>query len=311
MSDARSVLVTGGNGFIGGHVVHALVAMGHAVTVLQRSDRIAAGICDILRVDQLTPDAIGSALSGRRFDWVVHLAAYGVSPLDRDREPMLRINVEVTRRLTEIAAGWPARAMFVAGSGAEYASSGLARPFREHDRLETLKLYGASKAAGTLCALALANERRLPLAVGRVFGVYGPGEAPHRLLPALFEGLRMRLRVPLTSGTQRRDFLYVADVVEAILALLGTLEKDPRQTVLNVASGAPVSVQAFAEAVARQLEAPGHLLGFGDLPMRPDELAHFSGEPAAMFAFTGWTPRHSLTEGIALSVRRLEQKRQP
>jgi nucleoside-diphosphate-sugar epimerase len=308
MSKTRSVLVTGANGFIGKHVVRALVEMGHEVTVLQRSNDAPRGLREILLVDQFTPDTVQSALAGRSFDWVLHLAAYGVDPKDREIEPMLRVNVDVTRALIGVAGTWPATAVFVAGSGAEYALQGVDRPVSEDHPLERSKAYGASKAAGTLCALALAGAAQLPLAVGRLFGVYGPGEAPHRLLPALINRLEKGQRAPLTPGSQRRDFLYVTDVVEGIIATLMALEKSPRQAVLNITTGEPKSVRAFAEAVAQELGAPYDLLGFGDLPMREGEVACFSGEPARMLAFTGWRPRHDLTTGIARAIGLLREE---
>src|SRR3954470_11824601 len=119
MTGARSVLVTGGNGFIGRHLVKRLLADGCEVTLLQRSPDAVDPRSDLLRIDALSPKLITAALAGRRFEWVMHLAAYGVRPQDRDLESMLRVNIDTTRQLVELAGTWSPRAVVIAGSGSE------------------------------------------------------------------------------------------------------------------------------------------------------------------------------------------------
>ena len=298
----RTVLVTGGTGFIGRHLVRRLVDDGHAVTLLQRSHDRAAGVFELLQISEFTPSSIDRALANRRFDWVFHLAGYGVRPCDCAIEPMFRVNVEATRRIVERAAAWSPHAVVIAGSGAEYRLDGVERPVTEDHPLEPFKLYGASKAAGTLCAAAVARAAMIPFAACRLFGVYGPNEAPHRLFSVLMRGFRSQTRIALSAGHQKRDVLFVADAVDALEAVARTLENRPQQVILNVCSGIPVTVRAFAEMVARIYGAPKEQLGFGDIPMRPDEVICFAGDPARLHAFTGWRPRFDMEDGIMRSI---------
>lgn len=307
MSMSRSVLVTGGSGFVGQHVVRQLLQDGHVVTLLQRSDRHPAGVREVLHANELTPASVRDLLRGRNFDWIVHLAGAGTHPADRDIETLFRINADVTWTLAAVSAGWPARAVFIAGSGAEYARSADQTLLVENSPLDTHRLYAASKAAGTLSAVAIAAASSLPLVVGRLFGVYGPGEAPHRLLPSLFTRLRTGERVPLSTGEQRRDFIYIDDAIDAILLILNALERNPAALIMNVATGEPASVRQFAEIVADVLGADRGLLGFGDLPTRPDDVSLFSGDPSLMYSCTGWKPRYSLRAGIARGVEMLKK----
>lgn len=302
MTRRSTALLTGATGFIGRHLARHLAAQNCAVVSLQRAPRNLAGVAETIVVPDLTPAAMAAALRGRRFDRVFHLAGYGVAPGDRDPESMFRINVELTRGVVAQAAGWGAKAVVIAGSGAEYDFSGVQQPVSEQHPLEAFRLYGASKAAGSLCALATARHLGVPLAVARLFGVFGPGEAPHRLLPSLLTGLRRRQRVPLSAGLQRRDQLYVGDAVAALLAVAQAIERTPQQLAVNVSSGAPLPVRAFVEQVAVALGASPALLGFGDLPTRPDDVACFAGDPRRLFQLTGWTPAHSLAGGIEASL---------
>lgn len=298
MTASRSVLVTGGNGFIGRHLVRLLLREGFSVSLLQRSPDCADQRCELIHVDRLGPGEIKTALAGRRFDWLFHLAGYGVRPNERDPDLMFRINVDVTQALVDFASSWLPRAMVIAGSGSEYKLGNIDRPVTEDHALEPYKLYGASKAAGTLCAAALATAKHVPLAVCRIFGAYGPGEAKHRLLPALMRGMSTNERIPLSHGLQQRDFLYVDDVVDALLKVARELERNPQQIILNVATGRPISVRDFTELAATVLGIPPSRLGFGDIPMRPDETMLFSGDPSRLHALTGWTPTIGPSEGI-------------
>jgi nucleoside-diphosphate-sugar epimerase len=110
--------------------------------------------------------------------------------------------------------------------------------------------------------------------------------------------LRGPARVPLSQGLQKRDFLFVSDAVEALVKVARVLEAKPQQVILNVGTGEPISVRAFAERVAAAASAPPDRLGFGDKALRPDETKLFSGNPAKLRAFTGWQPAVTLDEGI-------------
>ncbi len=288
MTRSCSILITGGNGFIGRHLVRRLLHDGCQVTLLQRSPDQIDARTELLRIQSLDPSEIAAVLAGRRFDLVFHLAGYGVSPDERNAEMMFRINVDVPRALVEIASRWPPQAVVMAGSGSEYQLEGIDRPVTEDHPLEPYKLYGASKAAGTLCSAALATARNIPFAACRIFGVYGPGEAPHQLLPSLMKGIHTDNRIPLSPGLQKRDFLYVEDVVDALVEVAGALENDPQQLILNVGTGQPISVREFTRIAAGTLGIAESRLGFGDIPMRPDEAMMFSGDPARLQAFAGW-----------------------
>lgn len=304
----RSVLLTGTTGFIGRHLAADLHRRGLMVTSLQRSRETVAGVSETLTVPAFAPAAITDALRGRRFDWLLHFAGSGVRPDDRDVEQMFAVNVDATRRLVRLAADWPAKAAFIAGSGSEYDTAGATGPVDEDHPLEHSKLYGASKAAAGLTALAVATACGLPLVVGRIFGVYGPGEAPHRLLPSLARNLRSNQRVPLSAGRQTRDFLHVEDVLHAVRTLTEAAEAGQIRAVVNIATGTPHSVRSFAEIVAEEVGAPLSLLGFGDIATRPDETMCFSGTPARLIELTGWTPTYDLRSGIRASIAPLPRE---
>lgn len=295
----KSALVTGGSGFVGRAVVRRLEGDGVAVTHLARPASSVVG--DVVRVVAWDEPTLGRALAGRRFDAVFHLAAAGVDPGAREPGALFAANVAAPAALvTACDAG-----VFVhAGTCSEYAAPVESVRVGEDHPIGAVEPYGASKAAGALWAASRAAARGLPFTWLRVFGVYGPGEAPHRLVPALAHRLERGERVPLTDGRQRRDFLHVDDAARGFVVA----GRAGVAGVFNLCSGAAVSVRAVAEMVARLMGQPADLLDFGATPMRAGELPWLVGDPGRLCAATGFSPAIALEDGLAstLAARRAE-----
>lgn len=301
------VLVTGASGFIGRHLVEALLARETCVIALSRPRSVLPehwkGRVVRIDLDQFSEKDIASAVGGRQLGCLFHLAAYGVVPTERDPVEMLRINAQLPADLVGLCARSGA-AMVMAGSSAEYRRPDGKMLLTENAPIETEKSYGASKARGTLNACRAADEAGVPLRVLRLFNVYGPGEAPHRLLPSLVCGLAANHRVSLSEGRQVRDFVYVGDVVEALLSAADHARTESRATsqVWNVATEEGHSVREFAEMTARYFDGGANLLGFGDIAMRPGEIEWLVGSAKCIREATGWAPRYNIEAGIRVSL---------
>jgi nucleoside-diphosphate-sugar epimerase len=305
-----SALVTGASGFIGAHLVARLLSEGSRVTVLVRSssalpaewrDRVRIIACDDFGKSNLL------RLLDTPVETVFHLAAYGVRPSHRGIDEMLRINVALPALLVRLCAEWRAR-MVMAGTFSEYRSPSNRDLLSEDSPLEQGKLYGSSKAAGGLMANAIAGSSGTPFRLLRLFKVYGAGEAPHRLLPALVSGLGKCERVAISAGTQVIDFLYIDDVVEAMLRADAHCRERGGIATWNVATGRPHSVREFAERVAAAMKADRSLLGFGAIEMRRDDEPWLVGSPDLLRAELGWQPSTGLDEGIRAAVSALRRQ---
>ena len=231
--------MTGASGFIGGHLVEALLASGARVIALTRpSSRLAESLRDRVECIDWTLAGLDAALGPRHVDCLYHLAAYGVRPADIDVEIMLRVNVGMATELVRLCERRNA-GLLIAGSNSEYRQPVIYNTVTEQSPLEIGKLYGSSKAAGSILASTLANEVGVRLRVLLLFNVYGPGEPSHRLLVNLTMGLKANRRVALTAGTQVRDFVYITDVVEAFIAAAARIsqESSPTTAIWNVCTG--------------------------------------------------------------------------
>lgn len=304
MTAPRVAVVTGGTGFIGSALVRRLAADGAHVTCLVRRDsERAARVRDMDGVSVVPFDEM-PGFAAPAGSVVYNLASYGVRPDQRDPELLVEGNATLLLRLIAAAKRWSAARVVHIGSCAEYAMATAPALVTEQHPLGTGSLYGAAKAAAYLLGTAQARQLGVPMVTLRLFGTYGPGEAPHRLIPHLVSRLSRGERATLTSGEQFRDLTYVDDVVDACLAAARPNMLENLGT-YNVCSGTPVKIRTVAETVARVMRRPMSDLGFGDAALRDYETAWLVGDPARFRAATDIKPQVDLEDGIRRSIAAL------
>ena len=306
MSD--SILVTGVTGFVGSALAARLIADGHRVSGLvrrgsPRRSRAAIPDLEVLEIVNFSVAELDRALGAHRFDAVCHLASYGVAAGETDTAELISGNVVATASLVEVAAARSVRRFLHTGSCFEYAAGSPGVPLSEAAPIRPWSVYGAAKAGSVHLARTLAAKHSLPLAVLRLFAVYGPGEHPRRLVPYLIDRLRRREPAELTAGLQVRDFLHVDDAVEAFRAALATPNLPLDGADYNVCSGMPTTVRELGEVAADLLGASGDLLHWGVKPTRAEEPPWIVGDSSAFRAATGWSPRFDLREGLRATIK--------
>lgn len=256
------VLVTGGTGFIGAHLCRSLSAAGNPPAILTRTTRPAgepvasAPGARSFAADLLDRSALRRVVSEVRPDVVFHLAAR-VSARPDDPGGFMRVNGEGTFNLLEAcAATRPAPRVVYASTMSVYpyeAPDYL--PVDEQHPVRPADEYGLSKLVGELSCHYHASRAGLACAILRLAGVYGPGKAKgliHNCLEAALDGRT----VALPRGEVRRDFVYVGDVVDALLAA-ARLPASEEPAVFNIGSGVGSSLE---EVVAAAEELAGRPL---------------------------------------------------
>lgn len=297
-------LVTGGAGFIGSHLVEALVARGERVRVLDnfstgRWENLSAvrDRIEVIEGDIRDPLAVRQAMDG--VERVAHLAAVvSVERSLQSPQETMEVNVGGTLNLLEAARQAGVSRFLFASSAAIYGDH-AELPLREDLPPRPLSPYAASKVAGEALCHAYRAAYGLPTVVLRFFNIYGPRQdpqSPYSGVISLFVGRMSRGMPPVVygDGLQTRDFVYVGDVVAA-LERAGERE-EAIGAVINVARGEQTSLLGL---VARLNHVLGTALAPEFAPPRVGDIRHSAGDPARARAILGWEPGVGLDEGLA------------
>ncbi|WP_211874430.1 NAD-dependent epimerase/dehydratase family protein [Plastoroseomonas arctica] len=294
---AQRILVTGAAGFIGRHALAPLAARGFEVHAVTRGAVLPGATSHA--VDLMDVAATRGLLARLRPSHLLHLA-WTVAPggfwTTRDNLDWVSATLALYRAF---AANGGARFVGV-GSCAEYdwSPDAVAAPLDEQaSPCRPATLYGIAKDSTHRMLAAAAALDGVSLAWGRVFFLYGPGEKPGRLVSDTVVRLLRGEPIETTPGTQRRDFLHVADVAGALAALVGSEMEGP----VNIASGEDRPIAEFLGEIGRQ-SGRADLLRFGARPMPANEPARLAAQVARLRNAVGFTPRFDMASGIADTI---------
>lgn len=307
---AQNVLVTGGAGFIGSHLVTALLDRGDNVVVLDnfttgRPENLshvegASGLT-LVECDIATSPDVEGYFEG--IEKVFHLAALAdIVPSIQQPEAYHRSNVDGTFRVLQAAVGAGVKRFAYAASSSCYGIPDV-YPTPEEAEIRPMYPYALTKYVGETYVMHWAQTYGLPAVSLRLFNVYGPRSRTSGTYGAVF-GVFLAQKIagqPFTivgDGTQTRDFTFVSDVAAAFMA---AADSDISGEIMNVGSGNTYSVNRLIE-----------LLG-GDvtyIPKRP-------GEPDVTFADTtkilrslDWAPRVTFEEGVQVMIENIDYWRE-
>jgi UDP-glucose 4-epimerase len=297
----KTYLVTGGCGFIGSHLCDALLARGHAVRVL---DDLSSGTRANLqpemtfrRGDVRDPETIAAALEG--VDGVFHLAAIAsVERGVREWAETHRVNLGGTIAVLDGIRRLPASVRCVYASSAAVYGDCAALPIVEGADRRPLSAYGADKLGSEQHARVATHVHGIPTVGLRFFNVYGPRQDPASPYSGVISVFVERFGTgrPVAihgDGRQTRDFIFVADVVAALMRAM-TVPLADAET-FNVCSGMAVSVLELAGLVA---ELSGVAADLRFEPPRRGDIRHSLGSPAASRAALGTGEPTSLRDGL-------------
>jgi UDP-glucose 4-epimerase len=298
------ILVSGGAGFIGSHIVDAYVGAGHDVVVV---DNLSTGHernlnprARIARIDIRDRAAVAELMARERPEVLNHHAAQ----MDVRRsvaDPVFDAQVNLIGLLTLMEEGRAHglhRVLFASSGGTVYGEN-QRLPAQETDATEPVSPYGVAKLGSERYLHYYAQAYGIPYVALRYANVYGPRQDPHGEagVVAIFTGQLLRGEQPLINGpgTQTRDYVYVGDVVRANLSALGS----DFCGALNIGAGLETDVNRL---FALLCEATGVQMPERHGPAKLGEQARSVLDPSRARAVLGWQASVSLAEGLAKTV---------
>lgn len=305
----RSVCVTGGTGFIGGHIVDTLVAAGARVSVID--DLSNSTLDHVAEHVELQPDSVrfiyGSILDDRALhdaiegsQIVIHLAAIGSVPRSM-KEPArtFEVNAAGTLRVLESARRHAVARVVIAASSSAYGNP-ASLPCVESMPTSPASPYAASKVACEQLAHAWSDAYGLSTACLRYFNIFGPKQRADSAYAAVVAAFAARLLagqrpVIFGDGSQSRDFTYISNAVHATL-LAGVSERPLAGEVMNIGTGNAVSLLELADLMSEILTGRPANPVFE--PPREGDVRDSRADIARAAQLIGYRPIASLREGL-------------
>lgn len=295
------VLITGVTGFIGRHLASALHTEGVTVAGVTRNAAHAAPIENVFIGDIRDRKFAFDLVHQVRPNIVFHLAVNkSRTGKIKDFRRCLEDNLFGTMNLIEACVGEPYIQRFVSiGTCEEYGHA--EPPFREEMRESPVSVYALSKTTVTYLLQTLCRAYNVPAVVLRASLAYGPGQATDMFLPALIQALLVGERFGMSGGEQTRDYIYIDDIIEAIL--LASTQPKAIGEVINVSSGVAVLLKEIARLAARKIgKYAENLLDIGKIDYRANEIMDYVASNQLAGDILGWRPRTTLDDGLAATV---------
>ena len=296
----KTVLLTGGSGFVGANLARKLLAQGHNLHLLLRPNhqdwRIKQIANDVIihQVDLCDSPRLERVIAQIKPDWVYHLATSGAYSWQNDARQIVQTNINGTVNLLEACLKTGFEVFINTGSSSEYGLKDHAPT--ENDVLDPNSYYATTKAFNTQYCRLVSQNQKMNIVTLRLYSAYGPFEDPKRFIPTLLvHGLHGKLP-PLVDPMTARDFVYVEDVV-GVYAKISTASGIPFGTVLNLGSGIQTTI-GDAVDVTRTLLNIEQPPAWGAYENRQWDTDIWVANIEKIQKTLNWKPRFTLKQGL-------------
>jgi UDP-glucuronate 4-epimerase len=301
------ILVTGGAGFIGSHLVEKLLADGHDVAILDdfndfydpqiKRDNISAVAKKIALhdVDLRDGDQVSSLFRHEKFDTIVHLAARaGVRPSIQQPELYYDTNVAGTLHLLE-GARTSGVARFIFASSSSVYGAAKKVPFSEAEHLtQTFSPYAATKIAGEFLCSTYSHLHKMRIVALRYFTVYGARQRPDLAIHQFTRKIHADEPIDqFGDGTTRRDYTYIGDIIQGTMAALKY--DGPMFDVFNLGESETIQLKDLIVAIENAL---GKKAKINQLPEQPGDMPLTCADISKARKLLGYNPKTEFSAGL-------------
>jgi len=301
------ILVTGGAGFIGSHLVEKLLAAGHEVLILDdfndfydpqiKQANIAGFAKDaiVCHVDLRDNDSVRTVFGREKVDAIVHLAARaGVRPSIQHPRLYYDTNVIGTLHLLEAARVTGIERFIFASSSSVYGASKTV-PFSEEQHLtQTLSPYGATKIGGEFLCSTYSHLYQMRVVALRYFTVYGPRQRPDLAIHQFTRRIHAGQTIDqFGDGTTQRDYTYIDDIIQGTMAAFDY--DGPMYDIFNLGENQTIQLKDLIFAIEN---AVGKKAKINPLPEQPGDMPRTYADISKARKLLGYNPTTKLSEGL-------------
>ena len=301
------ILVTGGAGFIGSHLVEKLLAAGHSVAILDdfndfydpqikraNIEKISKDV-PVHHVDLRENAAVRNLFHREKFDTIAHLAARaGVRPSIQHPQLYYDTNVTGTLHLLDAARMTGVERFVFASSSSVYGVSKTV-PFSEEQHLtQTISPYAATKLAAEFLCSTYSHLYKLRVVALRYFTVYGPRQRPDLAIHQFTKKIHAGQPIDqFGDGTTRRDYTYIDDIIQGTMAAL--TYNGPLFDILNLGESETIELKDLIEKIEKAL---GKKAKINQLPEQPGDVPLTCADISKARKLLGYDPTTQLSEGL-------------
>ena len=310
---SKKVLVTGACGFIGSHLVEALLEEAASVRAFVQYNSFNSwgwldGLpekkkraLDVFAGDIRDPNGVRQAVSG--VDVVFHLAALIAIPFSyHSPDSYVDTNIKGTLNVLQACRDHGVERLLVTSTSEVYGTA-LTVPIAENHPRQGQSPYAATKIGADVLAESFWRSFDLPVVTVRPFNTYGPRQSARAVIPAIIiQLLAGKAAIRLGSRHPTRDFVYVRDTTAGFLALAAADDRVLGEAV-NIATNHEISIGDLADLLVARLH-PGARIITDDIRLRParSEVERLLGDNRKIRSLTDWEPRHTLESGLAQTI---------
>ena len=306
----KNILITGGAGFIGSHLVdHLLAEGGWRITVVDDfndfydpaikrenlSARLANTNFKVVEADIRNQEALSQVFSDANFDCLVHLAARaGVRPSLKEPRLYVETNVNGTLNLLELARAHGVK-QFVFGSSSSVYGLNAKVPFSEDDPIfNPISPYAATKAAAELLCHSYAHLYDMRIVCLRFFTVYGARQRPDLAIHKFAKLISAGWPIPVFGdGTTRRDYTYIDDIIAGVRAAMDYDQSN--YEVINLGESRTVELRELISLLERSLDRHAEI---DRQPLQPGDVTRTFADIAKARRLLGYSPETQIEQGI-------------
>ena len=304
-SSNDKLLIIGGTGFIGQHVVKMALKKGFNVTVLTKNNHNANDKLDgviYIAVDIGNKVSLLSNLKIKVFDYVINLGGYiNHANYSNGGSEVYDVHFSGVRNLVDCLDKSKIKGFVQIGSSDEYGNNSA--PQIETQREAPISPYSCAKVASTHFLQTLYRTEMFPAVILRPFLVYGPGQSEERFIPQIIKGCTNRQEFPVSKGEQLRDFCFIDDFIQAVFSALDN--HSAHGEVINIASGKPISIKKMINTIVAVIGSGQPQ--FGQIAYRNGENMSLYGDITKAKNILGWKSSVSLEQGLKETIKWVEK----